>query len=248
MNFSECKSESDLKLFLDNLLLNTKNEKRFFHYTSLTTAVKIFKSKKIRFSKIASMNDLLENTWCGKKTDNDFFFCLSQSEECFGMWAMYGGLKLDKRTNGYVKIAFPKTAIEEILESKAQGITSRGVVYANLKGNEHKPSFQSNLHFCNDSNNNRISITKNLAGYVKDISWQYENEIRLNVKSMDENAHVDFSLSKDLLLTLKIIPSPIADFEKTKKTFTRQLEKSKYNKNELENIFEANEFSGYLKI
>lgn len=245
MDFSECKSESDLKSVLDNPLSNAIDGNRFYHYTSLTTAAKIFQSKKIRFSKISRMNDLIENTWCDKQTDNDYFFCLSQSEECFGMWAMYGGLKSDKRTDGYVKIAFPKSTLEKILKFD---IKARSIAYVNLKGNEHKTSFQSNLYFETNTSEDKITISKSLAGYVKDISWRYENEVRLCKKSMDEREYIDFPVSKDLLLSLKIIPSPIADLNRVKDKFTKKLSKSRYNKTELENLFEANKFSGCIKI
>lgn len=243
MDFSECKSESDLKSILDNPLSDVIDGNRFYHYTSLTTAIKIFQSKKIRFSKISCMNDLIENTWCGRQTDKDYFFCLSQSEECFGMWAMYGGLKSDKRTYGYVKIAFPKSTLEEILKFD---IKARSIAYVNLKGNEHKTSFQSDLYPESNTSGNKITISKNLAGYVKDVSWLYENEIRLYKKSMDKKEYIDFPFSKDLLFSLKIIPSPIADLNRVKDKFIKKL--SRYNKTELENLFEANKFSGCIKI
>ena len=247
MKFTNCNSESDIKSFLDNAISHSPDDSRFYHYTSLTTAIKIFKSKKIHFSKISRMNDMIENTWCGKEADKDYFFCLSQSKECFGMWAMYGGLKSDKRTNGYVKIVFSKSTLEEILKSGSLGVKAHGLVYANLKGNEHMSSFLSELYFNNETNKNEITITKELAGYVKDSSWQYENEIRLSINSMSENEYIDFPISKELLLSLKIIPSPIANMDKIKKVFIKELSKS-YNKTELENLFEANEFSGCLRI
>lgn len=189
-----------------------------FHYTSLDSLVKIFTNKTLRFSQISEKNDKIEADFAS--SCYDLFFCLMKnSSENFGLWAMYGGLA-SKKNGMFVKVKFPKETVNEIISASATKVSRQAVAYTNINCKTEKSD--KRVYICGtNKNDSAISLDKKLlSGYVKDVAWSYENEIRLCIKNSDKNKKIeDVPLSDKILKSLEVYPSPLYTLSELKSAF-----------------------------
>lgn len=211
---------------LDELLEKIKNPdiKNAYHYTSLESLCKILQDKKLEFYSLKKMNDEFEKRFFG--SCHDLFFCLSKNiltKENFGMWAMYGKLNTKKEVslenikNIGVKIFFPSKALKKLCSKN--NLELHSVAYTNLVEKDCANDAKKKYTIGSQTTKKEIEFHKNrFDGYLKDIAWQYENEIRLRMKNSNvmkdkESANLD----DDIISNLIVYPSPFYTAEDCQK-------------------------------
>lgn len=236
--FSSLKSAEEIRKYLDKPLWHMRHS--VFHYTSLKSLLEIFKGGKLKFSRFDRTNDKIEADFVSEETKKKFFFCLMRTmEENFGMWAMYGGLTKERRDSLLedicVKIEFDVKNLRSLIKEKNLSATT--VAYTQIVGMEMD---KGHIFFCGScKNTNGIQLDgdgKILSGYIKDIAWKYEKEMRL----WSRTEYVD--LPCEFLKSLKIIPSPVSSVAECKSA----IKKSEYKNllGEIESLFVENKYNG----
>ena len=202
--FSDIQTVQELISYLDNPYFGNKVTS-LYHYTKLSTVVKIIKSGYWHLTTAEQKNDVLEYENGDKEAWKSLFFTCFMSEdvESIAMWSMYAqpwddgvkiriGLKEVRKwiqTVKNVAIIDEKTcqATGDLIPVSSENLKLSGVAYINTE-NEN----QQVLKFGNQENNKIQYMPKSatLTGYVKDSAWSYEKELRLKVRVHNENNRI----------------------------------------------------------
>ncbi len=181
VSFQNIVTPYEMRRYLEDTYDEFRNIKYVFKYTNIHNAVRILKTKKWYISHPSKMNDQFEldqfPNWKGK-----YFSCFIRDQnESMAMWSMYG-----QPWEKGIRIAIPV----QLLKEWKQSISS---VYE-ISGKEIKDSYRiyfSNVLYFDEKNSlgkpgskvNGFSPYNHsiMAGYVKDIAWSYEKEVRLHI-------------------------------------------------------------------
>lgn len=200
-NFSKITNSKDLIKYLTSSdRLN--NTTCISHYTSLDSIVNIIKTEYLILNNPLQMNDNLEiEHWQKDKLQKIYFtsFMLKEKEN-IGMWSMYAqpwedGVKVSIDTkalkewlNGIERIYRADIKKKEVFSDEYVNIENSKkpflacVAYTN---NENRNS-DNEILYCGDTAKNSlikdIYSNDDLIGYVKNVAWKYEKEIRLRVE------------------------------------------------------------------
>lgn len=239
--FSNLTTVKELQEYLDEPFHYIN--KTVAHYTSLDSLLYILSDRRLKFSCFEKTNDVIECDFVSEETKKKRFFCMMGSaEENFGMWAMYGGLasktsETDKLKSTYVKIKIPVSAVKSFI--KKNDLRANAVAYTRLL--EDKDIKNPLYYFGNRTNRNSINLDKEaLSGYVKDVAWKYEREIRI----WSESEYV--SIDDNFINNLEVFPSPIITYSDCKKLIQSH---SRYGKiqNVIEKILKPNKYEGKVQ-
>ena len=231
--FENASDYSELKKALQHRVMqlhNTDNNKINYicHYTNLRAAIAIIKNQEWYIGSPKKMNDGLELT-CGNQSDWDRIFFASfmfEPQESIAMWCMYAqpwddGViiripvnefkKWIKEANHVIQCADPitKKTIKNALPLRGD-LNAYFVAYTNAWS---MGKVDNEILICGTTSNKLIEdvlSASELTGYVKDMAWSYENEIRLRV-DLKNNDHVE-ALSIDVpnhvINSMEIVTGP----------------------------------------
>ena len=232
MKFSDFKTPEELKDYLEKPFHYTTRS--VFHYINLNALVQIFNEKKLKASTFEKTNDILEENFLIEEVKQKKFMCFMKTRiDNYGMWAMYGGLKKENDENPKledfcVKIEFPVDMIKKFIEN--HNLKANLIAYTDLHSER-----KGKVYFCGTvTNRQKINLDKELlSGYVKDVIWKNEEELRIWFNNDFEEIDDEF------LSSLKIIPNPLYTVEDYKKIL-RQNNVSEELINKM--IFEENKY------
>lgn len=228
--FKDINNAEDLVRYLCDDVKRLSNSGYIYHYTKLSSLIKIIKNKRLLLANAADMNDKLEfkngdmNKW-----PNIFFSSfMTEDRESIGMWSMYAQ-PWDKG----VKIAIPSNiarnwihSISEIEEISKTDNTPTGrkvlidnnqlklasVVYSNTDSLTKKDVVEK-LCWSNVVNTNfkNAAYRKELTGYIKDMAWSYEKEIRIRVEfnNLEGFEKVSINIPDEVIESMIITASPL---------------------------------------
>lgn len=232
-NFSDISTPEELILYLDNADKRLHNSKYLYHYTTISNAINIIRSETWHLGNAEEMNDKLEYENGDPARWNNLFFSsfMCEDKENIGMWSMYA-----QPWETGVKISIPReTVLQWIKETKeiweistidyrriGQGIPVDGhsgslrlssVAYSNAdslqKGEQEK------IRWSTRSNTKLKNATQipELTGYIKDIAWSYEKEIRIKAEINDRNTdkikRVAIPLKENVIEAMVLTSSPL---------------------------------------
>ena len=238
--FSNIETANDLKMYLDDAKARLRNSPSLFHYTTFSNAVKILNGKLWHLGNASEMNDRLEyNNGDPRYWKNLFFGCfMCEDRESIGMWSMYA-----QPWESGVKITLPKDVVikwiqdtKEIIEISLDNYSPTG---RKIKLNEDKACLKlSSVAYCNadslQKNKDEEKITwsnvtnKNitnavripeLTGYIKDMAWSYEKEVRIKaeLKKYIGIKRVAIPITDDVFDNMIITASPLFEGDIRKK-------------------------------
>ena len=230
LSFEKVSDSNQLKLYLDaNSRLN--HSRYVYQYTTVSALVSMIKSKTLHLSNAKNMNDQLEYQNGSKAIWRDLFFScfMMEDEESIGMWGMYAQPWRDG-----VKIAIPRETLRkwvsdttEIMEvsQATKRLTGRkltnhemfriwisAIAYSNCDGINLKNDKEA-LRCGGQTNRLLHNATHNaeLTGYIKDMAWSYEKEVRVKVSF--ENwmgfERIAIAMPDYVIDSLVITPSPL---------------------------------------
>lgn len=195
-----------------------------YHYTKEEAVKDILKSKKWLLNSPFKMNDGLERLHIEEANVNNLFFScfLTEYKESIAMWSMYsqpweeGVLiripikEMKKWVKGNPLIYEANADKQAVRKIKEATMILHHVVYTNAESMEDN---EEETHYCGDEKNVRLTNIydyKELAGYVKNIAWEYEKEIRLRVEvPVDEKCSVVLiDIPKEVLDSFEFITGP----------------------------------------
>lgn len=254
LSFDTIDNSSDLKKYLD--FGSRLNSSQFlYQYTTVSALINMLRSQTMHLSNAKYMNDQLEyrngdpQIW-----KNLFFSCfMMEDDESIGMWGMYA-----QPWREGVKISIPKEILRrwvnetsELIEISQESkqptgrkISDKGafrvwistVAYSNFEGLETK-SMAETLR-CGLQENR---ILKNaprrpeLTGYIKDMAWSYEKEVRVKAHFNNEMGfeRIAIKMPEYVIDSLVITPSPLFEgniIERIKAEISRSIitDKSKF--------------------
>ena len=220
-----------------------------YHYTSLEALYQICSNKTLRLSRMSKMNDEFERElFC---TNRDFFFCLSkgvdEEKDNFGLWAMYGNLGGEKSCEPKdigVKIYFSSDALKQICKENEK-LSIHRVAYTDLIDNYDKPTNRKIYVGSHSTEINDFDKDK-CSGFIKDVAWRYENEMRLRIAGDSEritDKTKDIPISDEILSSLKVYPSPLYTLDEVEKAF-----KERCNGKDIHVNFRENKYMDSLKL
>lgn len=232
--------------YLNNGAARTENSSYVYHYTTLHSLKAIINSGTLHLGNPWNMNDRLEL----KKGDSlrwrklVFSSWMTEDDESIGMWSMYA----QPWENG-VKISLPSKKMREWLKKvktihlvekqdnnqwetvqyldKLKDLDFLGlsaVAYSNEESSEEK---NKKITWSTVSNEiiTRPSEYRQLTGFIKDMAWSYEKEIRIKVETKTPKYDINISSSKrkdvriaidltdDIISSMIITKSPLFDFD-----------------------------------
>ncbi len=234
-NFKEINSPQDLIAYLSdnaNRLDNIKNGsiQYVYHYTKLSNVVSIIKSGYWWLKSPKTMNDGLEFQHISELKQNKAVFFASfvyDSSESIAMWSMYAqpwedGVfiripvaifkKWIRYTTTIYTVHSHKNTSSTIEKSliPVENLSIVRVAYTNSDSAQNKSEEKL---ICGSAENDLLKDTPHLldlVGYIKDMAWKYENEVRVLV-SADKNIKCDglaIKLSDDLINSMEIVAGP----------------------------------------
>lgn len=228
-NFVKITESQDLIKFLNDSKNRLKNSKCLHHYTTIDNFFKMIKNNCVHLVNAKSMNDQLEYINGDKEIWEKTFFSsfMAGEKESIGMWSMYAqpwekGVKISIPTSviqGWVENTkylykvenYENTDTKIILDKGSCSLGLSSVVYTNVDS-LHEGE-QVKLQWSNKSNNT-IKVTnqfKELTGYIKDMAWSYEKEVRIkteinNISNIDR---VSIPLTEEVINKMIITASPL---------------------------------------
>lgn len=249
--FPQIQTAEELRMYLDDTASRLHHSPYVYHYTTYSNVIKMIKSRNWHLSNASTMNDKLEyKNGDPHRWHNLFFSCfMCEDKESIGMWSMYA-----QPWEKGVKISIPKevfrrwikntSEITEVLNGNNQSaertiiinennasLKISAVAYCNtdsLQENKEKEKIQ----WSNTTNTNIKEAVRipELTGYVKDMAWSYEKEIR--IKAEFENIYnikrVAIPLTDEVLNNMTITLGPLF-----KNDFLLELKKSLPNKTKI---------------
>ena len=180
---ADVSTPQEMKRYLEDTYNRLKNTEYLYKYTSIDRAASIIKNKQWYVAHPSTMNDQFEmdrfSDWTGKYFAS--FVREGTDAESIAMWSMYG-----QSWEKGVQIGIPVKAFKEWI----RGIKAVYDLTGNIIKQPNRVYFGSVLYF--DEHNplgkpgEKISGFKpyshqQMAGYVKDVAWEYEKEVRLHV-------------------------------------------------------------------
>lgn len=228
--FKDISNPKDLIWYLCDDTRRLSNSEYIYHYTTLSSVVKIIKSESWHLANAVNMNDILEYQNGDKSRWPNIFFSsfMTEDKESIGMWSMYA-----QPWEKGIKIAIPSTVarrwirsitkLEEISLSNyaptgkivsidADQLNLASVVYSNTDSRIEK-NYKEKLCWSNVVNTNlpNAAHIHELTGYVKDMAWSYEKEIRIRAEFNNKQRfqRVSIKLSEEVIKTMIITASPL---------------------------------------
>lgn len=220
------------------------NRHVYTHYTTLGGLQNILNSKRWFLSRgdNASMNDQHEWMYTGSQLHwaKTYILCFSaSSKENMAMWGLYG-----IPATQAISIRIPRKAILQWLDSIK---TVEGVRFVDGKPSYTKLAKPNSLvmhdvAYTSEDNirlrNERIPHKQvhdfrlnheQLTGYIKDVAWEYEYEVRLQASYLDDMkyTHVALPVTDELISSFEVMCGPNFTEEKqlVKLLQTHQIEK-----------------------
>lgn len=240
--FKKKKCLKDVKDFLD---IRASRHNYYFHYTTVTALKNMLESKTLYLSLGRTMNDLLEIQKIAPEKWNRLYVASFSytANESVALWHIYGNPLSDA-----IRIQFSRAAIKNMLKKAKENLTCKSVnngeVYEIYKIKSIKlvdiaylqnsqKSLKWNRTFLTDSfckDLSQINSYKELAGYIKNIAWEYEVETRFLVEldgeetdTFPEKIKID---AENLWKGAKILCGPCLPAENLKKQMNEFFEKN----------------------
>ncbi len=234
-NFSEINTPQDLITYLSdsaNRLDNIKNKsiQYVYHYTKLSNVVSIINSKYWWLNSPQGMNDGLEFQHISESQQNKAVFFASfvyNSSESIAMWSMYAqpwedGVfiripvavfkKWIRNITTIYTVLNPKSAFP-IIEKSLIPIKDLSIVRVAYTNSDSVQNKSDEIIKCGKAENyliKRAPYLPNLVGYIKDMAWEYEHEVRVLVAT-DKSIKCDnlaIELPDDLIDSMEIVAGP----------------------------------------
>lgn len=245
--FKDISNPTELVRYLCDDTRRLSNSEYIYHYTTLSSTIKIIGNERWHLANAANMNDTLEYQNGDKARWPNIFFSsfMTEDKESIGMWSMYA-----QPWEKGVKIAIPSTiarswihGIKEIEEISILSYAPSGekvqldngqinlasVVYSNTDSLTKK-DISEKLRWSNVVNTTlkNAAHMKELTGYVKDMAWSYEKEVRIRVEfnNKDSFKRVSIALPDKVIESMIITASPLFEgdlFTELQKETERQL-------------------------
>lgn len=229
-SFRDISSPNELVRYLDDSAERLKNSGYIYHYTTLPVLIKMLKSKKWHLANAKNMNDRLEYDNGDKKRWRNIFFSsfMTEDKESIGMWSMYAqpwekGIKISipssiarkwiKRIDVLYEVSMANYEITGYTFGLAkEQLKLSSVAYCNTDSLTKR---DINEKLCWSNVSNKIlrdaahDIT--LTGYIKDMAWSYEKEIRIKTefKNMYGFERVAIDLPDEVVDSMTITASPL---------------------------------------
>ena len=230
LSFEGIDNASDLINYLD-AGARLSNSIYLYQYTSVSALVNMLRSKTMHLSNAKYMNDQLEyQNGDARVWENLFFSCfMMEEDESIGMWSMYA-----QPWRHGVKISIPKEIlrrwvkeVKELVEISQQTKQPTGrvisdtdafriwlsaVAYSNFDGLSLKGDEE--ILRCGGQENKilkNIPHQPELTGYIKDMAWSYEKEVRVKVQ-FDNSVgfeRVAIKMPDYVIESMVITPSPL---------------------------------------
>lgn len=233
-NFPDIQTAEQLKMYLDDSANRLKNSRFLYHYTTVSNVIKILRSKTWHLGNASGMNDRLEYK-TGQSIDpnrwNNLFFSslMCEDKENIGMWSMYSqpwekGVKITlprktvlnwiKETKRLLEISptdLQPTGKEIIVDGHNVSLRLSAVAYSNadsLQDNE-----QEKITWSNTKNYNirQPMLRPELIGYIKNIAWSYEKEVRIKAEFNNSSGmqRVAVPLTDEVIKKMNITAGPL---------------------------------------
>lgn len=198
--FKNISTPIDLVRYLNDSNERLKSSKYIYHYTTLSNAIKILKGKKWHLANPKNMNDRLEYENGDKSKWHNIFFSsfMTEDKESIGMWSMYA-----QPWEMGVKISIPSTTarkwvgnVSRFYEVNEHYVSTNcfvdledgqlklsSVAYCTTD-KQTKKDMTEMLRWSNVTNTllKDVSQKSELTGYIKDMAWSYEKEIRIRAE------------------------------------------------------------------
>lgn len=248
--FKDISAPKELIQYLCDDTRRLANSEYIYHYTTLSSLIKIIRNESWHLTNAANMNDILEYQNGDKSRWPNIFFCsfMTEVKESIGMWSMYAqpwekGIKIAIPSNVLRKWIRGITKLEEISLSnyKPTGRTVliepgqlhlASVVYSNTDSfikKDNKDNIEK-LYWSNVVNTNlrNAAHMSELTGYIKDMAWSYEKEIRILAEfdNIQRFQRVSIKLTDEVINSMIITESPLFEgnlMDELRKETQRQL-------------------------
>lgn len=229
--FSDISTPEELILYLDNADKRLRNSEYLYHYTTISNAINIIHSGTWHLGNAEEMNDKLEYENGDPDRWNNLFFSsfMCEDKENIGMWSMYAqpwetGVKISipretvlqwiKETKEIWEIStidYRRTGQEIPVDGHSGSLRLSSVAYSNAdslqKGEQEK------IRWSTRSNTKLKNATRipELTGYIKDIAWSYEKELRIKAEFNNRNKikRVAIPLNKNVIKAMVLTSSPL---------------------------------------
>ena len=228
--FKDINHPTDLIRYLNDDAKRLANSEYIYHYTTLSSVIKIIKSKRWHLANAIDMNDKLElKNGDSAKWPNIFFSSfMTEDRENIGMWSMYAqpwekGVMIAIPSNVVRKWIHSIREIEEIstlnylptgkkVQLSNYQITLACVVYTNTDALTNQTTIEK-LCWSNVVNTQfrNASHMKELTGYIKDMAWSYEKEVRIRVEFINVEGfkRVSINIPDEVINSMIITASPL---------------------------------------
>lgn len=234
-NFSEINSPQDLITYLSdsvNRLENTKNKsiQYVYHYTKLSNVVSIIKNRFWWLKSPKTMNDGLEFQNISEFQQSKAVFFASfmyDSCESIAMWSMYAqpwedGVfvripvaifkKWIRNTKTIYTVLCPKNQ-KPIIEKSLISYKNLSIVRVAYTNSDSIQDKSDEILICGKAENNLLKNSPHLpdlVGYIKDMAWEYEHEVRVlaAVDKSIECVGLAIELPDDLIDSMEIVTGP----------------------------------------
>lgn len=223
--FANITDVEDLTSYLDDSVSRLKNSLFLHHYTTVDNFVKMIKSNSLHLANAKNMNDNLEYKNGDEDRWKNIFFSsfMAEEKESIGMWSMYGqpwekGVKVSipsKVIREWIRVTKQLNVVENYINTnklinldtgslKLSSIAYSNAESLNIKGEEK-------LQWSTVTNINVANHTKELTGYIKDMAWSYEKEVRIKaeISNVTNIERVSIPLTDNVINAMIITPSPL---------------------------------------
>jgi hypothetical protein len=229
-NFEKIDSSDQMIRYLSDSRNRLKNSEYIFHYTSVEVVFNILKNKEWHLGSAVFMNDRLEYENGDPKLWPNIFFSsfMTEDVESIGMWSMYAqpwhsgviiripsriardwikNVQVIKEIDQEKKL-FTGRSIQVENDSK---VRLSSVVYCNTDRIQASDTIEK-LTWSTASNVNLhgASHIRELTGYVKDLAWSYEKEIRIIARfdNTQKFQRVAIDIPDDVINNMTLTASP----------------------------------------
>ena len=228
--FKELRNTQDLIAYL-NAKARLSSSPYLYQYTSISALVGMVRTNTMHLGNAKHMNDQLEYSNGDSNIWRDLFFTcfMSEEKENIGMWSMYA-----QPWHEGVKLSFPKEVIRSLVADTKEviEISQANKQPTGRRLNEDEP-FSAWISAVAYSNRDGISLKKeeevlrcggetnsiifnaphipSLTGYIKDMAWSYEKEIRVKVKFDNYRGfeRIAIPLPDYVIDSMIVTPSPL---------------------------------------
>lgn len=246
-SFRDISSVDELISYLSDSAERLKNSGYIYHYTTLPVLIKMLKSKTWHLASAKNMNDRLEYDNGDEDRWMNIFFSsfMTEDKESIGMWSMYAqpwekGIKiaipsiiarkwLKSVRNLYEVSMVNYETTGRIIELAKEQIKLSAVAYCNTDSRTPK-NMEEKLCWSNVTNTilRSVAYDISLTGYIKDMAWAYEKEIRIRAEFNNSKGfkRVAIDLPDDVVDSMIITASPLFEgvlIHELKKEIVRQL-------------------------